>query len=80
MTRARPKEKVPQPDALHTFRRLTKVDALLFAASRLLGELKLKEIERQVERARTKAVKRLEGCQSEAYRQMCSEPRRPRAC
>lgn len=73
MTRARTKKKKPEPDALYTFQILAKVDALLFSASQVLRELNLKDIERPVEQARKRAAKRLEACQTEAYRQMCSD-------
>jgi hypothetical protein len=70
MTREKTKASKESADALASFRKLTKADALLFYVIEILKGMKLKTVAAPIEGARREIARRLEACQDVAYVQM----------
>jgi hypothetical protein len=70
MKRVKKRPSQHRADALGSFRKLTRADALLFYVVEILNGMKLKEIATPVEAARVEIAQRLEACQEVAYNQM----------
>jgi len=62
-------------DALESFRKLARADALLFHVAEILKEMKFRDVALSLEPVRAEVAKRLEAHQDGAYKPMGSKRR-----